>query len=240
MNHYTYKITYTTGKMYIGVRTCKCEPKDDVNYLGSSKHIPNNLVLSKEILNTFNTRKEALNDEIRLHNLYDIANNEMFYNKAKQTSIGFDTTGIKLSDEHKLKCSISLKNRVFTDEHKQKIALASTGRKKSKEEIDKIKLSHVGIPKGPKSEETKLKLSIANKGKEPWSKGKVFDTNYTLEKYSSRTKHKEKYNWLNTETLETKQATCQEMGLLFGKKKSRQFILIVKNVSKSYHKWILT
>ena len=38
MNHYTYLITYTTGKKYIGVRSCKCLPEEDTNYIGSSKY----------------------------------------------------------------------------------------------------------------------------------------------------------------------------------------------------------
>lgn len=235
MNHYTYKITYTTGKYYIGVRSCTKEPKDDTSYIGSSKHTPNKLVLLKEILSTFKTRKEALQHEIYLHNQYDVANNDMFYNKAKQTSIGFDTTGTKLTEEHLKKVSNSLKNRVFTEEHKQKIALASTGRKKSIEERKKLSDSKKGVSTGPRTEETKLKISLANIGTEPWSKGKSFDNDYITDKYSSRVKYTEKFNWLNIKTLEEKTATCQEMGLLIGKKKSRFFILLMKGERKSHY-----
>lgn len=224
MNHYTYKITYTTGKYYIGVRSCKCEPRDDTSYLGSSKHTPNELVLLKEILSIFKTRKEAIQHEIYLHNKYDVATNEMFYNKAKQTSTKFDTTGTK--------------NRVFTEEHRKKIALASTGRIKSLEERMKLSNSKKGKKRGPMSEENKLKISLANKGTEPWSKGKSFDNDYIKDKYSSRVKYNESYNWINVETLEEKTATCQEMGLLIGKKKSRFFILLMKGERKSpYCNW---
>ena len=42
--------------------------------------------------------KKAAQHEIDLHNLFDIAVNPNFYNKAKATSTGFDTSGITLTN----------------------------------------------------------------------------------------------------------------------------------------------
>lgn len=240
MNHYTYKITYNTGKYYIGVRSCNCNPEEDTKYLGSSKHTPNDKVILKEILDVFATRKEAVLNEIELHNKFEVSTNEMFYNKAKQTSVGFDTTGNILTEEHLDKVSKALKGRIFSDIHKSRISEKLTGRIKTEQERLNISKGRTGLKFGPRSEETKLKISIANKGTEPWIKGKDFDNNYILDKYSSRVKHKEKYYWINVETNEEKYATCQEMGLLIGKKKSKNFINLKENKRKSpYQSWIL-
>ena len=101
--HYTYKITNNrTGKSYIGSRSCLGWPLDDigVKYFSSStdqefineqKSNPENFEYS--IFNIFDTREKAIGNEIFLHELYDVSKNENFYNKARQTSIGFDQTG---------------------------------------------------------------------------------------------------------------------------------------------------
>jgi len=47
------------------------------------------------VLAEFPTRYDAVCHEIFLHSFYDVAKNEMFYNRAKQTSTGFDTSGSK-------------------------------------------------------------------------------------------------------------------------------------------------
>lgn len=96
MNHYTYELKFENGMKYIGVRSCKCPIEED-SYLGSSKIIPAELYITctKTILATFNTRIEAISDEIRLHNLYDVCKNSEYYNQAKQTHTGFDQQGAK-------------------------------------------------------------------------------------------------------------------------------------------------
>lgn len=231
MYNYTYIITYTDDKQYIGVRTSKCLPELDTKYLGSSKHTPNELFKSKQILNTFNTRKEAVADEIRLHNLYSVSTSENFYNKAKQTSIGFDTLGVALPK--------------FSNEHKQKISESLTGRKRTDEEIKNIKL---GIAKSmpnrtPRivSDEEKQRKSERLKGIPNGRKGEQYDKEYRLDKYASRVKHPEKYEWINIATKQTELKTCQEMGIDYGtrRKSSKQFIDIVNGIAKSYLKWTL-
>jgi hypothetical protein len=121
MYHYTYIIKHKTQNLkYIGVRSCKCHPTDDTSYWGSSKHLPKNVKYThnKRVLSIFNTRKQALEHEIYLHNKYEVNQNPFFYNKAKQTSTGFDTSGCKLT---------------FTEDHKRKISDAMKGKKHSLE-----------------------------------------------------------------------------------------------------------
>ncbi len=52
-----------------------------------------------EILGQFTTSTLAIDYEIWLHNRHNVGVNPSYYNKAKQTSNGFDTTGIKNSKE---------------------------------------------------------------------------------------------------------------------------------------------
>lgn len=100
--HYVYKITNNKPmderKYYIGVRTSE-DPNND-NYWSSSKSLKESIEkiglehFSKEILSIWDTREEAVSEEIRLHEQFDVSTNKEFYNKVKQTSIGFDTSGL--------------------------------------------------------------------------------------------------------------------------------------------------
>ena len=134
MNHYTYLlIDEELGMYYIGARSCKCDPMED-NYLGSSKHMNTECKnrCDKIVLGEFATRKEAIVDEIRMHELYDVARNKKFYNRAKQTSTGFDTCG-------------TVPN--FSTEHLQfmhELGKSWKGKKRSKEEIEKMRTSLTG------------------------------------------------------------------------------------------------
>jgi len=127
MNHYTYFLTakepFNGMKYYIGVRSCKNSPEED-KYLGSSKVIKRNkIAVDKNILATWETRQEAVSHEILLHDCFDVAVNKEFFNQAKQTSVGFDTTGMP---SHQTGKPLSL-------EAKQKISIANSGRKRSEE-----------------------------------------------------------------------------------------------------------
>jgi hypothetical protein len=102
-NHYVYKITNTRPiddrKYYIGVRTSTKPPEDD-DYWSSSKTLKNIIKkngkhnFKKEILNVFETRKDANNEEIRLHKLFDVDNNSEFYQvwrKAPSFTVGMNS-----------------------------------------------------------------------------------------------------------------------------------------------------
>ena len=103
---------------YIGKRSSSCTPQEDTSYWGSSKHLPKDIQNThvKIILREHASAKAAIAHEILCHDLNDVANNADYYNRAKQTAAGFDTTGTKL---------------IFTDEHKRKISKSLTGVPKS-------------------------------------------------------------------------------------------------------------
>lgn len=88
--NYVYEITYSDGKKYIGVRSCNCEIIHD-NYYGSSKLIPKEVMdnRTKAILSTYRTRDEAMNEEIRLHAMYNVKDNPNYYNQCNSTSTKF-------------------------------------------------------------------------------------------------------------------------------------------------------
>ena len=98
MNHYVYKIEYTTNKGYIGCRSCLCDPADDTAYIGSSRHTPNDKIKVKKVLKVFSTREMALAYESFLHKLRNVAVNENFYNQAVQTSTKFSSQGLTAKD----------------------------------------------------------------------------------------------------------------------------------------------
>ena len=101
MNHYTYLLqSQTSDMMYIGVRSCECGIEED-KYYGSSKYLPEDVseTFDKFILGRFDTREEAVADEIHRHKMNDVAKNPLFINKSMQTSTGFDTSGITFSRE---------------------------------------------------------------------------------------------------------------------------------------------
>ena len=100
MNHYVYLIEKRNAlpnqqKYYIGVRSCEGLIGDD-DYMGSSKYLTEEIGkegknnFNKIILKRFETRENAYAHEIQLHKEFDVANNPLFFNKAKQTVVGFD------------------------------------------------------------------------------------------------------------------------------------------------------
>lgn len=110
-NHYTYMITeLNTGRMYIGVRSTSNKPEYDlgVEYFSSSlnsefifeqKHNPANY--KYEILNVFDTRLEAVNHEIELHDIYDVGYSDEFINFSNSKSTNFDMHGkVVVRDEN--------------------------------------------------------------------------------------------------------------------------------------------
>ena len=141
MHHYTYLIQHKTTEMrYIGVRTSKCPPVEDTKYWGSSKHLPSNIQEThrKIILKEHSSRKEALEHEILLHRLNNVAESIIYYNKAKQTAIGFDTTGtvMQFTLEHKRKLSSSTVNKPKSLEHRRNCSIAQKAYAKSKDYVN--------------------------------------------------------------------------------------------------------
>ena len=103
MNHYVYLIEKRNAlpnqqKYYIGVRSCEGLIGDD-DYMGSSKYLTEDIGkqgknnFNKIILKRFQTREEAVQYEIDMHNEFEVASNTLFFNKAKQTVVSF-TPGV--------------------------------------------------------------------------------------------------------------------------------------------------
>lgn len=135
-HHYVYLlINENNGIMYIGKRSCSCLPDEDIAYMSSSKYVPKE-ECDKIILETFSTAKEAIAYESYLHKVFDVMHNEQFYNKANQTSVGFDTTG----------CTWT-----WTQEHKNKISKALTGKKHTETHRNNNRLAQLGVGIGTKN-----------------------------------------------------------------------------------------
>ena len=96
--HYVYKSFEEKGREYIGCRSCDCLPEEDTKYFGSFRDKTFNPT-EKTILFVCETRIEASEIEIELHDFFDVAVNPQFANKAKATSTGFDRTGVSNSGE---------------------------------------------------------------------------------------------------------------------------------------------
>lgn len=91
--NYVYEITYKNGQKYIGVRSCNCPIEED-SYMGSPFHLPEELkgTGNKVVLSTHSSRTEAMEEEIRLHALYDVKNNESYINQCNATSTKFQVS----------------------------------------------------------------------------------------------------------------------------------------------------
>ena len=99
MNHYVYLIEKkntlpNSSKYYIGVRSCEGLIADD-DYMGSSKYLTEDIEkegksnFNKIILKRFQTREDAVQYEIDMHNEFEVASNPLFFNRTKQTVVGF-------------------------------------------------------------------------------------------------------------------------------------------------------
>ena len=149
-------------KKYIGTKSSNEEPKNvightyfscskDKDFMNEQKEHPENF--RYKVLKDFKTRKEALNLECELHHRYKVDTNDDFYNRAIQTSDGFDC---------------HFKHDHWPDWVKEKISRSNKGKKMSPEAIEKLKIaikkngSHKGEKNGMygkhHSEETLAKI----------------------------------------------------------------------------------
>lgn len=246
--NYVYRITNKeNNKHYYGVRSSKVEPTLDlgIKYFSSSKdkefmneQLQNKDNFKYKVIKSFDTREEAINLEIKLHNKFDVAKNSNFYNKSKQLISSFDTSGtipwnkglksdkkrIPRSEETKLKISNSKKGVKQTEEHRRINSESKKGMiyifkndiaKKVKSEFLDEFISN-GWTKGklPMSEETKLKIKLSNKNKcviNNKISQKVINTN-ELEKYLSE-------GWIKGQLPRSKEHSKNISLSLIGKKR---------------------
>lgn len=186
VNNYIYKLTLLeTGEYYIGVRSCDCNPVEDL-YMGSiTAWKVDKSKLTKEIIESnFNTRKLANEYERSL--IKENIDNPLNRNYHVPGE-GFCTTGKRLTRKHKEKISNSLKGvagqprteaeklhlskmhrgKIVSDETKVKMSKAQIGHLVTEETKQKIREKHLGKVM---SKESRLKMSKAKMGKK---RGKI-------------------------------------------------------------------
>jgi general stress protein YciG len=86
--YYTYYSYEEFGRGYIGKRSCKCSPEEDVKYFGSYRD-KTFKPTQKIILETYDTVEEALADEIKVQRFFKVVENSHFANQAYQSSNKF-------------------------------------------------------------------------------------------------------------------------------------------------------
>jgi len=151
-HHYVYKSFEVGGREYIGRRTCECLPEEDIKYFGSFKDKTFSPT-EKIVLFVCETRKEAAEIEIELHDFFDVAVNLQFANKVKAVSKGFDTTGYFHTKEWKQAHS----ERMSGENHPQFGVPRTEGQKRKISEAQSGGKSHrLGVPH---TEEAKKKSS---------------------------------------------------------------------------------
>jgi len=116
--HYVYRITnINERKHYYGVRSSSVKPVYDlgVKYFSSSKDSgfiraqrENPRLFRYKVIRCYNSRSEAVAAEIKLHNKFNVHVNESFYNRCKQTAVGWDTTGNEVTKDTRVKISNGL------------------------------------------------------------------------------------------------------------------------------------
>jgi len=176
--HYVYYSYEEWGMGYIGSRTCKCLPEEDVKYFGSFKNKefkPTQKIILKS---DYTTREEAYVDEIILQQYYKVVENLHFANRAYQTSTKFFYIPTKnsskkrkpMSNEQKIKLSNIAKGKKISE--KQKQIISQTHKNKKVSEETRKKMSESAKKRIYKNrEEWVEKIKKGRKGQSSWNKG---------------------------------------------------------------------
>jgi hypothetical protein len=134
MYHYTYYSYEEFGRGYIGKRSCKCLPEDDVRYFGSYKD-KTFKPTQKIILETYDTAEEAISDEIKLQHFFKVVPNSHFANQAYQTSTKFLTnseiarkTNANMTPEQRSERSIRANASMTPEQRREKSRKAQANR----------------------------------------------------------------------------------------------------------------
>ena len=174
------------GRDYIGKHSSE-NPYDD--YLGSFKDHefdPD----SKIIMVYSKTAEGALWFEINFHTVFNVSSDSQYANKVKQTSTGFDHTGVPHSEETKQKISVAHtgeKNPMFGKTGEKS---PHFGKKRTKEAKQKMSVAQMGEKNSqfgkPCTRERKEKTSVAQMGEKNHSYGQNWYVNYSGETCRSK------------------------------------------------------
>ena len=174
--YYTYYSYEEWGRGYIGSRGCECLPEKDIKYFGSFKD-KSFRPTQKIILEIYETREEAIEAEIILHDFYDVANNPHFANKAKQTSTKFYISKEMAIEQGKKTKELGIgifglsseqiteRNRKISQKNIGKSLSAETRKKQSKAKKGKYLGENASFYGRHHTEKTRKRLSEINKGK---------------------------------------------------------------------------
>lgn len=160
-----YKHTAPNGKVYIG-QTCKKPTERWANGFGYRHQMFYNAIqkygwdrIAHEILFEGLSKEEADKKEIELIAYYDSTNPEKGYNLAFG---GVSTTGVKCSEETKVKISKANKGRKLSEESRRRISDSHKGHKSYESQR---RAAAEANRNRVWSEESKEKLRKANNGK---------------------------------------------------------------------------
>jgi len=144
--HYTYMLTLEgSEEFYIGVRSCRCEIKDD-NYMGSMvTWKPDKSKLTKKIISIYNNRETANKAERFMILLQKKYNKNILCKNAYVPNLGFCNYGYKNTEEYCKAMSEKTKGEKN----------GFYGKHHTEESIKKMRT--------PRSEEVKARMSIGQK-----------------------------------------------------------------------------
>ena len=206
---YVYYSYEEFGRGYIGSRGCKCLPEEDFKYYGSFRD-KNFNPTQKIILGVYESRKDAYEAEILLHEFYDVSRNPHFANRSKLTTTGFSTEGVPINKGKK-------RSKEFC-EYMRKINL---GRPKTPQEIEKHRKNMMGNQRAkgykPTEEEKEIKrqknLKKVYSIVDPSGKKIIFNNlrqfskennldRYYLKRYVATGEWKQYKGWTNFKVIE--------------------------------------
>ena len=168
MHHYIYQIVKDTGEFYVGMRSCKCDPKMD-HYFGSGlrlKHAINahgKEYFRKEILINGVKDRETLARLERQIVTQELVDDDSCYN-LKLGGEGGSINGRKFSDATKQKMRVAKKGVPHSADAKVAMSAAKKGRPLSDAHKAAISAAAKTRKCAPLSDAHRRALSAANKG----------------------------------------------------------------------------
>ena len=193
MNHYVYQITNNiNGKIYIGRRSCKCNPELDLKYMGSGKNIKAAIKkygkenFTKTIIDICDSLETANDLEVLIVDESFIKRTDTYnlvIGGPNPIMLGscHPSFGKALSDNTKFKISLSNKGKTHTHDAKLKISIGNTGKTRSNEYKEKLSKLKKGILRPDftftHTEEARRKISDSHIGKQTVSGRKFINKN---------------------------------------------------------------
>jgi hypothetical protein len=156
--NYVYYSYERWNRGYIGVKF-DSDPEED-EYFGSFTDKTFNPT-EKVVIATFDTREEALEAEVKLHEFFQVDKNPHFANQSKQLTSKFqyDATGRKHTEETKRKISAGNKRAMSGRTGRNHNRFGTTHSEETKNKIRQKALGRTH------TEETKQKMSKQRKGR---------------------------------------------------------------------------